>query len=237
MSQEVNQAVANLQAIKEGNDPRTHNRDDAGVVVEEIWSKRSTKANRQGPSGTYDRTRDEIHDKFLQLLNLVEPDHPHRPNENAYPAKTSDVRFSYHRRDSATWASCGPRRDAHVPFSFSVDLSTFTDARPAFLWMVLAHEVVHIEHGSHSASCGHRPEFWTRMAEVLAEVLRMRDRLLCDIPDDFVHNFVSQVYYDPNRNNVDRRSHTVEEQRRLLLDELADECRRWDLDVAIDVDW
>lgn len=229
----VDQAIANLDAIKSGEDPRATG---SAIVVDELPQKDAVKVKRYRGRGVYERTREDVHDAFLELLNLVEPDHPY--HDDPYPVKLSDLKTSYHREDSNVWASCGPRRNSMTPVSFSVDMSMFEDAQPGFFWMVLAHEVIHVSFGNHSESSGHRPKFWRGMADAVVDVIEHRNRLVGSSVDDqqFVPDLVQQSYYDVHSGNTDRRSMTVVEQRQAVLDRISSECRRRDLDVSVEID-
>lgn len=232
----IDQAISNLDAIKSGEDPRVS--DDVDITVSELPAMWSVKSKRHSPA--FDRTRDEIHDKFVQLLNTVQPDHPYV--DDPYPVERCDVETSYHRRDSDVWASCGPCRTPRSCVSFSVDLSTFESARPGFLWMVLAHEVAHVEYGSHNESSGHRPEFWRSMADAVVDVIESvtgsgcRDGLVGHRSSDgeFVSNIVQQAYYDVHSGNTDQRSMSVGEQRQAVLDRISSEFRRRGMNVRVD---
>lgn len=201
-------ALANLQAIKEGRDPRT------SEAADEVTFLDSDELTRRHADVV--RDRETINDDFVAVLNAVQPTNPYKKDSDAcYPVSKRDVEFSYCTSSGRYWAKCGPREFGNFAF-FAADKEGMGSMTEARYYAVLIHEVTHIEEGSQSPGSPHNPTFWKEVAKNTAAFIGS-DAMPASLDVD---KLVSQVRDDPNRSMVDRRMMTVEEQKQQIEDDI-----------------
>lgn len=159
------------------------------------------------------RTRDEIHDEFVKVVNCLEPDNTHA--DAPYPLSIDQFEFSYCRNSSSIVARCGPRSGwsgKYVFFAADKDqVGRMTDSK---FYALLIHEATHIEEGCHTPGSSHNPTFWNLMADNVVKVIQS------DEFDVDPSELATHARNDPNNVMTDRRMMTVEEQRQAVEDRI-----------------
>lgn len=177
-----------------------------------LWANVDVSENpRTYVDGTIVRSRDEINDKFLDVVNAVEPEHPFK--DDPYPLTHDDVKYSYCQSSGRYYAKCGPQRYGNRAF-FAADKEYLGSVTKERLYVVLIHEATHITEGSHTSGSAHNPTFWKKFAKNCKKFVEDAAVVL-DIDE-----FVGHAREDPNASMVDRRMLTVEEQKQRIEDDI-----------------
>jgi|AntRauMinimDraft_2_1070382.scaffolds.fasta_scaffold00263_15 hypothetical protein len=105
-------------------------------------------------------THEDIKYLFKTVINIVEPSHPY--HYEPYPVNESEIDYSYKKKNSSYYASCGPRKNRNTVVGFSADKYYFNHSSPEHILGILVHEVTHVTVGRHSSveSGSHPPRFW-----------------------------------------------------------------------------
>lgn len=203
-------ALQNLKAIQNGEDPRSST-DEPTADVEIIDADNLEKRHN-----TIVRDRDTINEDFVAVVNAVKPENKyHKDCEAVFPITKRDVEFSYCTSSGRYWAKCGPRSSPQYAF-FAADKEGMGSMTAHRYWAVLIHEATHIEEGSQSPGSAHNPKFWEEVAKNTAKFINS-DAMPATLDVD---KLVSQVRDDPNRSMTDRRMMTVEEQKQQIEDDI-----------------
>jgi hypothetical protein len=194
-------ALNNLKAIKEGRDPRATQSHDVEILdsVKE-WHD------------SIQRTRDEIDDEFVRILNIVQPENPFRKGR-MYPVSKKEVKFSYCTSSGSYYAKCGPREFGAKAF-FACDKKAVGKMTTSRYYVLLIHEMTHITEGSHSQGSTHNPAFWKAFADNCVALIES-EQVNLDLD-----KFVTMAREDPHSGMVDKRSLTVEEQKQRIEDRI-----------------
>lgn len=193
----VEKALQNLESIKSGEDPRARVQADTQTST--------------GPSGTYEiEEHEDVRRLFVEVVNVVQPEHPYL--DEPYPVEYDDFEWSYCRASSNTWARCGPGHGPKVA-KFYDDINYFSNRSIGRVLAILVHEATHITEGRHSEGSIHNPTFWQKYARN-ARTLRENLDALSTAGVVDVEEFEHEVVHDVNSAMTDRRSRTVEEQKK-----------------------
>lgn len=108
-------------------------------------------------------THDDIKYAFKKVVNMVQPSHPYK--NNPYPITESGIDYSYKKKTSSYYASCGPRKTRGKVVGFSADKHFFNNSSPEQILGILVHEITHITVGRHSdvENGAHPPRFWREL--------------------------------------------------------------------------
>jgi len=150
------------------------------------------------------RTRDEINDEFLRIMNVVQPEHPEF--DNPYPLCHDDIKYSWCRSDSKYIAKCGPLYAENKVF-FAADKHKLGRASRECLYTVLVHEATHVSQ-SMTRFGAHKPSFWESFTENIIHLLNSNE--ITGIDKQYLLSFART---DPTSGTVDKRMRTVTEQR------------------------
>jgi hypothetical protein len=155
--------------------------------------------------------RSDALDAFVEVVNVVQPDHPSR--SSPYPIDREDVDFGVTR---TKLASCGPRsRKSQYTVGYSTRMTAINEITRERHLALLVHESTHIPVGRHSTEQhgSHPPRFWKGMAfnAVLVHDSLQEGRLADVFPDADPEDFVREVVESPNAQTVDQRYWTVNE--------------------------
>lgn len=109
-----------------------------------------------------DLTHQDIKKSFIKVVNLVEPEHPHK--DSPYPITESELEYGYKKSSSSYYASCGPRSGSKT-VSFSSDKKYLNNCQIERILAIYVHELSHITVGGHSnfESGSHPPRFWRKV--------------------------------------------------------------------------
>lgn len=161
-------------------------------------------------------TREDLLEEFLAVLNICEPEHPYV--DDPYPVSEEDVEYGYHRCDSNTIASCGPRSVSNTVF-FAADKGWFNSRSPERRLSVYTHEAGHIIYSSSGpGSCGHPPAFWREVAFYATEVRDHIEEVEEVMGEIDVDEYIEEMVKDPTSGTVDQRRETAGERRQKLAD-------------------
>lgn len=161
-------------------------------------------------------SREDVLEEFLVVLNVCQPEHPHI--DDPYPVSEDEVEYTWNRRDSNIWATCGPR-PGPIKVKFSADRSYFNRRSAECRLAVLVHEVTHVYHcSSGKGDAGHPPDFWREMAFYALEARDSIDEIRDVMGEVDLEGFLEECVEDPNQSMVDLRRETVEERREEMRD-------------------
>lgn len=177
-----------------------------------LWANVDVSENpRTYADGGVVRGRDEINDRFLDVVNTVEPEHPY--DDDPYPITHDDIEYSYCQSSGSFRAKCGPRSRNNRVF-FAADKQYLGSVTKERLYVTLIHEATHITEGSHTSGSGHNPTFWKKFAKNCKKFVE-DGAVVLDLGD-----FVGHARENPNSGMVDRRMLTVEEQKQRVEDNI-----------------
>lgn len=202
-------ALQNLKAIKNGDDPRTSDQSsDIEIIDREDLQKRHASVVRD---------RDTIDTDFVKVVNAVKPSNMYWQDRKApFPITKRNVEFSYCTSSGRYWAKCGPRQFNGKYAFFAADKEGMGSMTAPRYWTVLIHEATHIEEGSQTPGSAHNPTFWKKVAENTVAFIES-DAMPASLD---VSELVSHVRDDPNRSMTDRRIMTVAEQKQQIEDDI-----------------
>jgi len=203
----VDGALSNLQSIKNGEDPRQQTESpDIGSDIQFV-----DQSDLRYRTGKDLRTREEVHEIFLELVNIIEPHNEY--GDYDYPIDSSQLYTSYCKKTSSVNAKCGPRFDGVF---FACDIDYVSEMTTERFFTLLVHELTHVTEGSHTQGSGHNPTFWSQMTENAVTAWKT-------IGDKYGINrdrFFSHCREKPNRTIVDRRMVSVEQQKQMIEDDI-----------------
>lgn len=178
---------------------------------------KQTQMARNETIDTSDMTRNEFNELFVDVCKICRPEHPYK-SQSVYDDMTVEqVDVGYCRRDSNTYARCGPRRGRNIA-GYSLDLTYFQNSSFERVLAITTHEVTHIPIGRHNGRRApmHPPMFWTEMAYHTQCVLDHIDELEDKWGPIDVDAYREEIIQDPNDSMTDKRSETVDDIRARL---------------------
>jgi len=107
-------------------------------------------------------TRDEFTQLFIDLVKVCKPEHPYTdvsgvdtPSDTVTAFEYADlthehIKTGWKRKDSNSWASCGPRHFPPYIAYYGIDLGYFQSVSMERVLAVTTHELTHIPIGRHS---------------------------------------------------------------------------------------
>lgn len=169
-------------------------------------------------------TRDEFTQLFIDLVKVCKPEHPYTdvsgvdtPSDTVTAFEYADlthehIKTGWKRKDSNSWASCGPRHFPPYIAYYGIDLGYFQSVSMERVLAVTTHELTHIPIGRHNGlqAASHPPEFWDEMAYHAQCVLDALPEIEARWgPIDEVA-FREEIVSDPNEYMVDCRSDSLD---------------------------
>lgn len=164
--------------------------------------------------------RNELHEIFRQITNIVEPNHSY---SEEYPIEKGQLETTWNRRDSNTWATCGPRRSGRNGYKakISFDIGYMNKRNKERILCIINHELTHIEEGLHTPGSGHNPAFWNAVVKHAKMVIDHKGWVEDIIGQEFnTERFIEEVVTEPNNSMTDGRIETPEERQEKMRDQL-----------------
>lgn len=166
-----------------------------------------------------DYTREEVHEMFRDVLNIVKPEHPY--SDNPYPIRESEMYTTWKRGDSGAWAHCGPCDYWKGNLvAFAVDIGYFNNSSTERILCIFNHELTHIEEGSHTHGSTHNPDFWNAVVRNAKNIIDQKSKIQAIVGDFDTKEFISEVCDEPNNLMTDGRMETPEERKKKMRQEL-----------------
>lgn len=173
---------------------------------------------------TYER--EELHEMFRNITNIVQPEHPYKDTHErtygeVYPIRKNQLETSWRRCDSSTWAACGPRSSGGNKAFIAFDLEYMNNASIERILCIINHELTHIEEGSHTHGSAHNPAFWNAVVENAKIILDNKEVVEDIIEQRFnAREFIEEVVNEPNNSMTDGRIETPEERQEKMREQL-----------------